>query len=97
MNTVIPQRDLRNRNAQIIEQVHAGESFVVTRNGVPVADVTPHVPTSRPPRLRPASEGSGRTGLSREETDAWLAEVRELRADMDDLQEDPWERGGRDA
>jgi prevent-host-death family protein len=37
----IPQRELRNDNARVIEAVAAGESFVVTRNGVPVAELGP--------------------------------------------------------
>lgn len=39
--TVIAQRELRNDNAKIIERVAAGETFVVTRNGVPVAELRP--------------------------------------------------------
>lgn len=38
----IAQRDLRNDNAQIMRRVEAGESFVITRNGKPVADLVPH-------------------------------------------------------
>jgi prevent-host-death family protein len=41
MARTIAQRDLRNNNAKVIEAVAAGESFVVTRNGVPVADLRP--------------------------------------------------------
>jgi len=37
----IPQRELRNNNAKVIEAVVAGESFLITRNGVPVAEVGP--------------------------------------------------------
>lgn len=37
----ITQRELRNDNAQIIREVERGESFVVTRHGVPVARVVP--------------------------------------------------------
>ncbi len=37
----IAQRELRNDNAEIIRRVEAGESFVVTRNGVPVAELRP--------------------------------------------------------
>jgi prevent-host-death family protein len=37
----IAQRELRNDNAKVIEAVAAGESFVVTRNGIPVAEVRP--------------------------------------------------------
>ena len=35
----ITQRELRNDNAEIIRRVEAGESFVVARNGVPVAEL----------------------------------------------------------
>ncbi|TAK22659.1 MAG: type II toxin-antitoxin system prevent-host-death family antitoxin [Chloroflexota bacterium] len=41
MNRVIAQRDLRNQNAQILAAVEAGASFVVTRNGTPVAELRP--------------------------------------------------------
>ena len=39
--TTIPQRELRNDNAKVIEAVVAGESFVITRNGEPVAELRP--------------------------------------------------------
>ena len=41
MARTIAQRELRNDNAKIIEAVLAGESFVVTRNGEPVAELRP--------------------------------------------------------
>jgi prevent-host-death family protein len=44
----IPQRELRNDNARVIAAVAAGESFVVTRHGVPVAELRP----IRQPRRR---------------------------------------------
>jgi prevent-host-death family protein len=44
---IIAQRDLRNDNAKVIEAVSAGESFIVTRNGVPVAELRPIQPTRR--------------------------------------------------
>jgi prevent-host-death family protein len=37
----IAQRDLRNQNAQIMAEVEAGASFVVTRNGEPIAELRP--------------------------------------------------------
>lgn len=43
MPRVIPQRELRNRNAEIINAVSQGESFIVTRNGEPVAEIRPVV------------------------------------------------------
>ena len=39
---VIQQSELRNDNAAVRRRVAQGESFVVTVNGRPVADVVPH-------------------------------------------------------
>jgi len=52
MPETIGQRQLRNDNAEIMRRVEAGESFVITRHGRPVADLIPHgeVPTA-PRRL----------------------------------------------
>ncbi|MHB1784760.1 MAG: type II toxin-antitoxin system Phd/YefM family antitoxin [Acidimicrobiales bacterium] len=47
MGRIIPQRELRNNNARVIEAVVEGESFVVTRNGVPVAELRPIRPARR--------------------------------------------------
>lgn len=41
MSTTIPQRELRNDNARIMDAVAAGESFIITRNGHPVAELRP--------------------------------------------------------
>jgi prevent-host-death family protein len=38
----IPERQLRNDNAEIMRRVEAGETFVITRNGRPIADLVPH-------------------------------------------------------
>jgi prevent-host-death family protein len=43
----IAQRELRNDNARVIDAVAAGETFVVTRNGVPVAELRPIAPPRR--------------------------------------------------
>lgn len=37
----ITQRELRNESAAIMDAIEAGESMIVTRNGVPVAELTP--------------------------------------------------------
>lgn len=42
MTVEIKQSDLRNDNAAVMRRVARGESFVVTVNGRPVADVVPH-------------------------------------------------------
>ncbi len=41
MSEAIGQRQLRNDNAEIMRRVEAGETFVVTRNGKPVAELRP--------------------------------------------------------
>ncbi|MCV7281600.1 type II toxin-antitoxin system prevent-host-death family antitoxin [Mycolicibacterium flavescens] len=75
MRRTIPQRDLRNENAKVIDAVTAGETFVVTRNGEPVAE------------LRPI-RGGRRTFVSRDEI-ARLASTgvridhRKFRAELD--------------
>jgi prevent-host-death family protein len=77
MTKIIAQRELRNDNAKVIEAVTAGETFVVTRNGEPVAE------------LRPLRAGR-RTFISRDEVAALAsANVRidrdQFRADLDDV------------
>jgi prevent-host-death family protein len=37
----ITQRELRNQSGEIMRALDRGESFVVTRNGVPVGELTP--------------------------------------------------------
>jgi prevent-host-death family protein len=51
MERTITQRELRNDNAEIMRALERGDSFVVTRNGVPIGRLTPvarrtFVPTS---------------------------------------------------
>lgn len=41
MSEMITQRELRNGSGDIMRRLDAGESFVVTRNGVPVGELTP--------------------------------------------------------
>lgn len=47
MPETIPQRQLRNDSGEIMRRVEAGESFVITRNGKPVADLVPHAGNPR--------------------------------------------------
>jgi antitoxin (DNA-binding transcriptional repressor) of toxin-antitoxin stability system len=37
----ITQRELRNASGEIMRRLDAGETFVVTRNGVPVGELSP--------------------------------------------------------
>lgn len=89
MSTTIPQRDLRNHNAQIMDRVAAGESFVVTRDGVPVADVTPHVRTDRPPMFPSAGQLDTFFTTTVVDASGWLADIRDDA--VDDEVADPWE------
>ncbi len=41
MDRTITQRELRNGSGEIMRRLDDGESFVVTRNGVPVGELTP--------------------------------------------------------
>lgn len=41
MATSITQRELRNQSGEIMRRVDGGETFIVTRNGVPVGELTP--------------------------------------------------------
>ena len=37
----ITQRELRNNSGEIMRELDQGESFVVTRNGIPVGELSP--------------------------------------------------------
>lgn len=76
MTTHIPQRELRNQNAAIIAAVVAGESFVVTRNGIAVAE------------LRPVAAAARRTHVSKAEVlsvarSSSRIDAARFRADLD--------------
>ncbi|CAB4743685.1 unannotated protein [freshwater metagenome] len=49
---IITQRELRNDNAAVMRDVEAGESFLVTKHGKPVARVVPagaeELPVAKP-------------------------------------------------
>lgn len=98
MTEVIGQRELRNDNAEIIRRVEAGETFVVTRRGVPVADLIPHQPGAPArswPTLGEIQEEFRR--LPPIDAERWAAERR---ADdeifgPDDPLTDEWERAKR--
>ena len=80
----ITQRELRNESGEIMRSLDRGESFTVTRNGVPVGDLTP---------VRP------RTSVSAEVAVALFAgasaiDFAQFRADLNALvDQDPTPRG----
>jgi prevent-host-death family protein len=80
VSTLIPQRELRNNNADILNRVEAGESFVVTRNGVAVADVIPHAPNGEPPmfpKTRDLAVRRQRINEPAPDMTAWLEDIRD--------------------
>ncbi len=87
MTTRIAQRELRNNNADILNRVENGETFVVTRNGVAVADVVPHVARTAPPRF-PKTKNlvtARKTGeQSAVDGNAWLRDIRDADTIIDD-------------
>ena len=70
----ITQRELRNDNAAVVRGVQEGESYVVTRRGVPVARLVPIEATDlrcdRPARRRPTYADRPRVRLSETSQDA---------------------------
>jgi prevent-host-death family protein len=80
----ITQRELRNDNAEIMRALESGDTFIITRNGVPVGRLTPvprrtFVPTKE---LKEAFARLPRIDYAR------------LRADLDEfVDQDPTPRG----
>ncbi len=89
MTTTISQRELRNDNADIMRRVESGETFVVTRNGKPVAQVIPigdHPPGSR--RMTVGQIAAEWEAMGPFDGQAWLRDARE--AVDDSIDYDPW-------
>ncbi len=58
MKRQITQRELRNDSAEVLREVQAGHRIVVTRNGVPVAELRPIEPRRFVPRATLAEAAS---------------------------------------
>ena len=90
----ISQRELRNDNAEVIRQVMEGHSFVVTRNGKPVADLIPHRYEEEQPMRTLGQVQTALRALPPVDVRAWQQDLR--RADVvfgaDDPIDDPWDR-----
>jgi prevent-host-death family protein len=77
MTRTIAQQELRNDNAEVIDAVVAGETFVVTRHGVPVAELRPIAPPRRTFVARAGLVALGAAGPH--------VDLGELRADLDHI------------
>jgi len=73
MSRIVTQRELRNDSGAVLREVQAGQTIVVTRNGVPVAELRPIPPRRFVPRavIADAARRSPRVDAGR------------LRADLD--------------
>jgi prevent-host-death family protein len=94
MGETIRQSQLRNDNAAIMRRVAGGESFVVTVNGRPVADLVPHQ-RERPQRwfVPTAEMTDAMAALPALDPDAWARDVAD--ADQvfgEDTIDDPFEQ-----
>jgi len=50
MSRIISQRELRNESGAVLREVQAGQTIIITRNGVPVAELRPIPPRRFVPR-----------------------------------------------
>ncbi|RJQ79059.1 type II toxin-antitoxin system prevent-host-death family antitoxin [Pseudonocardiaceae bacterium YIM PH 21723] len=98
MHELISQRELRNDNAEIMRRVDSGESFTVTRNGKPIADIVPHgasVQTGRR-RLTGGEIQARFRKLPPIDSAAWLRDIAEMNDWLGpDEPTDPWEEAER--
>ncbi len=79
----IPQRELRNRTADVLREVEGGTTIRITVNGRPVADLTPIRRRARFVGARVLD------ALHSVPTDpSWLSDLADLRAEEP---EDPWD------
>jgi prevent-host-death family protein len=98
MSDTIRQSDLRNDNAVIMRRVAAGESFVITVNGRPVADLVPHQRESSRRRFVPTSElDDAMASLPPVDAQGWARDLADANEYFGpDHPEDPFTpRGGR--
>lgn len=94
MDTTISQRELRNESGEIMRRVVQGESFIVTRNGSPIADLVPHNVAStdrrRPRFVSVDTIASGAAALPKWGTVQFAYELSDLDRAIDDREIDRW-------
>ena len=80
----ISQRELRNESGNVMRAVQAGETFIVTRNGTPVAELRPIGPRRWVPREVIAEYFRTAPRLDWEEFRADIDAVVDPYVDLDD-------------
>lgn len=82
----ITQRELRNDTPAVMRAVEAGETFVLTRNGTPIADLVPHARPAGARRVTGADLIAARAELTTLEPERFFADLDRY-LDTDPLQE----------
>jgi prevent-host-death family protein len=91
MATDVPQRELRNRTADLLRRVEAGERLRITVHGHPVAELIPLEEEPPAPRtFVPLKEIADGLAGTLHPDDRWAEEIREWR-DQDGPALDPFE------
>ena len=93
MATDVPQRELRNRTADLLRRVEAGERLRITVHGHPVAELVPieeGVPRRAFVPLEEMEEGL-KDLMSAEEAQEWIDEIHRNRRKGPPV-EDPFEK-----
>jgi len=80
----ITQRELRNDAPSIMREIESGESFVLTRNGTPIADIVPHARPAEPRRVTGADLLAAAATLPAIDADQFFADLDEY------VDPEPW-------
>jgi prevent-host-death family protein len=89
MSRTITQRELRNESAAVMDAVESGETITITRNGVPVAELSPVRPRRRGVRtdeLKRVFAGQPRVDYA-----AMRADIDEFFGDDDRIRDEDYE------
>ena len=81
MSRMISQREFRNQSAAVLREVEAGRTFVVTRNGMPVAELRPIQPRRFVPRATIADAAARAPRVNAEQFRADVDAVIDQRID----------------
>lgn len=81
--SVISQREMRNNSGEILRRVAAGESFIITNDGVEVAELIPrNAPRPKPQAVRPRTAAPGTSWPAPHKSERTVQEI------LDELRED---------
>jgi prevent-host-death family protein len=96
MADIITARDANHHFARVLAQVAAGKEFVVTRNGIPVARISPERPAEGRRQLTTKQEQALADSLARLRR-GWNLGIKKLdrNALYDEAREKPRKRQGK--